>query len=164
MLHLLAAIVAMSLVACAGARTESSMQAAPAVEPIVEGSRVDARITAGRHGGYEVSLSCREADAFGVVGLGANRAPNYDDHAEREAWRAALMDALSGLTSVHTTAFGLACNGVGTMVVLSDWREVDAAVRAVGGLLHERGVGAEVRVQVAPAPPPAQEIASENPG
>jgi hypothetical protein len=145
----MAIVAALSTSGCASrpARDPGSIAAnvcrPPAtVEPAVRGTRADVHAQRGAHEGFAVEDDCRDPTCFGVRGTGARYFPGlrpWDRPLPREiaeAWRSVVVRALAGIASVHSSAFGGACNAPGLLVWLDDWRDVDLALERLGAMLR----------------------------
>ena len=123
--------------------------------PKVVGTRQDMRTTAGSYDGYSVVTHCRFA-TIGIVGHGKQWLENADPDDLRRGdamgrfAEQVLPAMMAGMPSVHGFGGGgLACSGRGVSVHLSDWREVDAVIRALGALLRAGNLREEIGVYIA---------------
>jgi hypothetical protein len=118
----------------------------------VLGSPDDFATPAGAYPGYEVARSCRaDGPAVGVIGTGTTV---LADVQAIGAVGGALHDELADVPSLWGGGgYGLAClPGVGTILYLDDWRDVDEVVERSGAYLRARDLALQVGIEVAPVP------------
>jgi hypothetical protein len=123
-----------------------------ASSPGVSGSERDVRTLPGDYAGYRVVRPCPEAYRdIGVLGLGA---VVPDDNDEIAALGSELWLDLGDVQSVWGGGgVGLGCEpGVGTIVYLDDWRDVDRVIDRAGAFLVERDLAMEVGISVESIP------------
>lgn len=128
--------------------------------PTVQGAATDSIVQPGHYIGYDI-LRDRQSATLAVVGVGSKPVPwilRTDDAKLREDFRSWTSGRLgfAQVHTAHTTGFGGSCHG-GTpamTVTLSDWRELDAAARAIGTGFATDDLRGEVDLLIA-APPVA---------
>lgn len=115
-------------------------------EAHVLGSPEDVHTAAGDYVGYRVVRPCALASVdLGVRGTGSV-VPNQ---AMITAAGAELLQLVGDLRLSGGGGYGLACEaGVGTQLVLGDWRDVDTAISRVGPWLAERDLALQVAISV----------------
>lgn len=118
----------------------------------IAGSRTDVKTAPGAYDGFRVAYPCSTGSVdVGVVGDGHTTITKVEDMAR---FGDALYEQLRDLKSVESAGgYGLQCEaGVGTRVVLGDWREVDEVIRRTGALLQEQDVAISVAISVEGVP------------
>ena len=118
----------------------------------VVGARTDVKTAPGAYDGFRVAYPCSTGAAdVGVVGDGHTTITKVEDMARVGG---ELYEKLRDLKSVQSAGgYGLQCEaGVGTRVVLGDWREVDEVIRRTGALLQEQDVAIAVAISVEGVP------------
>ena len=112
----------------------------------VRGSPGDVHTAAGDYAGYRVVRPCAMAYAdLGVRGTGSV----ILTQAMIEAAGTEILQLIGDLWLPGGGGYGLSCEaGVGTELMLGDWRDVDTAIARVGPWLAERDLALQVAVSV----------------
>jgi hypothetical protein len=127
----------------------------PDGRPIL-GAPSDVTTPTGAYAGYRVQRTCPQTYVdIGVIGTGAI-APAADDIA---AFGADLHARIADIASVWGWGgIALVCEpGVGTTVMLDDWRDVDTIIARAGDFLRDHDLALQVGISVDSIPVPAAE-------
>ena len=150
-----------ALCCLAGCGSPQPGSTAPAASQSVAGQESDVSVALGDYDGYRVARECKaESVAIAVIGLGPNLVERIAEGApERQAAllrfkNGALASALEAVPSMHSHGIGAACQGggVGIVVSLSDWKDVDLAVGVIGELLRREELSEQIVIQVSAVP------------
>src|SRR5579863_1357080 len=130
----------------------------------VFGSPDDVTISAGQYPGYTIFRDCGlppHHNRIAVIGTGSKDIEWYADVEDRkrmEDFRTWTLRCLGQghVQSEHATGFGGSCRGGrgAAVVFLDDWREVDAAARALGAGFASGNLRGEVDLIVEGIPVP----------
>ena len=123
------------------------------------GSPSDSVLAAGAYDGYTFTRTCEMQNCVGLQGTGSGWWPGLErGHMDAEGSRAAFEQlrtsasrvlSEAGVRSVAGSGFdGVGCPAGGLSLHLTDWRELDIAVRALGGFLKSRGLREPIAVCV----------------
>jgi hypothetical protein len=122
--------------------------------PRVIGSPNDVATAPGTYDGYRVVMPCPQpGTSLGVDGTGTTVLAKV---ADIEAAGETLLAQFHDLPSVFGGAgYGLVCEpGVGTSLMLDDWRDVDTVIARTGTWLHDQNLSLQVGVMVSSIPVP----------
>lgn len=121
--------------------------------PSVRGSSRDVSTAPGTYDGFRVVQHCAQG-TVGVIGTGATPLATVDAIAAAgQDLHARLLD----LASIwEWGGYGLVCEpGVGTVIALDDWRDVDTVIARTGAWLRERDLSLQVGITLGSIPVPA---------
>jgi hypothetical protein len=143
----------LGLACLAGCRTDDASG--------VKGARSDVKTVPGVYDGFEVLDECQlPSIPYGVLGTGSSWyrgvAPGEPSRfdAVRELGNSVLAAAFADLQSIDGIGVGTSCTlDSGVMILMSDWREVDAVLERSGRILAEQDLREEVSVSVGVAVP-----------
>jgi hypothetical protein len=125
---------------------------AGSADSAVKGSPADVVTAPGVYPGYRVVMPCPGSGVdLGIRGLGTKEVATAD-----EVWKVGgeIDLSLRDLQSVWSAGgYGASCEtGLGTLVHLDDWRDVDRVIARIGAMLRERDLSIQVGLSVVSVP------------